>query len=744
MCNPASEASLDEGLGCHESPYERVYEALADTCDVSMQTLLDRLMKLRLVMTLIILPLLALATYFAYGVITLDRSQSELAIQSTQQALQQSFVNDLIHELQKERGYSAGFIASDGQNFADALRAQHQATAAVLPAALNGTTAIIGARSSEFGQARSALDDLSDMRRRVQQVQVSVPEMASYYTSIINQMLLVAYPLQDHASDASLEALQASRSLLAAAKERAGLERAMGATGIGAGFSTPVYQAFERHGGAQTALLLETAKRRGSTSELDALYATPAFVALQQARNIIANGRDSGDFGDLTAPRWFQISTDWVDTLRAAEIAKAGQIDRLAAGLEAEAAQQLKFNIWLGALSILAIGAFSVGSFEWMIWRIKRLTEVVDGFAKGDFTKWVPSINRRDEISRMARAIYHFKQETLALRREAEEMKANDEAMLNAKHGKVVELVTEGLAALAKADLTCRFDAPVDGEYDSIRKDFNSASDRLRSVLGSIANTIRQLDTSSTTMKSSALDLTRRSTEQLETIRDTATKVSELSSEVEVFGQEIQSATSLAGNARTQATKSADLTQSAVDAMGRIRASSDQIGAIIEMIEDISFQTNLLALNAGVEAARAGSAGRGFAVVASEVRALAQRASDASMEIKTLVDESRVHVKEGGDLVDQAGVALQEIVAEIMQVDDVLSRVSDRSQGQIGSLRNLSSAMIVINDLADKNMAMADDTSTASEDIAKYAGQLAALINDFKLQQGHADMVQAA
>ena len=114
------------------------------------------------------------------------------------------------------------------------------------------------------------------------------------------------------------------------------------------------------------------------------------------------------------------------------------------------------------------------------------------------------------------------------------------------------------------------------------------------------------------------------------------------------------------------------------------------------------------------------------------------------MEIKTLVDESRVHVKEGGDLVDQAGVALQEIVAEIMQVDDVLSRVSDRSQGQIGSLRNLSSAMIVINDLADKNMAMADDTSTASEDIAKYAGQLAALINDFKLQQGHADMVQAA
>lgn len=693
-------------------------------------------MKLRLVMAFIILPLLVLSAYFASRMMEEANAQTRNATLAAEQAVQQSYVNDLIHELQKERGFSAGFIASSGASFGTSLAEQHQATMVVLPPALDETGLLLGDRNAAFRSASAALEGLRGMRARVLALQVTVPQMAGYYTAIINDLLLVAYPVSDQGADASLEALQAARSLMSAAKERAGLERAMGATGLGGGFSTTVYQAFQQHGGAQTALLLETAKRRGSMTELDALYQTPAFAALQDARAVIARGHDNGDFGDLTAPQWFQLSTAWIDALRDAEIAKAQQIDVLATGLQAQTTAQERFNLWFGIISILGVGAFAIASFEWMIWRIKQLTDVVYGFAKGDFTKFVPSIDRKDEISRMARAIYHFKQETLAMRREAEAMKAQDEAALNAKHGKVVELVTEGLAALAQADLTCHFDQPIDGDYDSIRSDFNAASDRLRSVLGAIATTIRQLDASSSTMKSSAVDLTKRSTEQLQTIQNTTNQVNDLSSEVELFGQELQSATSLAGNARAAATKSADLTQSVVEAMGRIRASSDQIGAIIEMIEDISFQTNLLALNAGVEAARAGAAGRGFAVVASEVRALAQRASDASLEIKTLVDESRVHVKEGGTLVDEAGAVLQEIVQEIMQVDDLLGSVSTRSESQIGSLRSLSSAMQLINDLAGKNMEMADDTSTASEDIAMQAGQLAALISDFKLQKG--------
>ena len=691
-------------------------------------------MKLRYLMIVIIVPLIGLAAYFDSKMMAAERQTVTMAEDAATRVMQQTYVNDLIHELQKERGYSAGFISSGGANFPGQLIDQRKASDAAIPAVRRQTDFLAQTRPAPFGRAIQALEGIADVRGQVSRLELSVPDMARYYTSIINDLLLVAYPVGTDGADATLTSLEGALALLAAAKERAGLERAMGATGLGGGFAAQVYNNFLQHGGAQLALLTETSKRQGHTGLADALYASPEFAAVNAARAAIVDGRDSGDFGGLAASDWFRISTGWIDVLRAAELQLAEQIDTQAETLLAASTAKLQKTTWTGIVAITVIGLLALCAFEWMSWRIKRLTTVVNGFAEGDFGQFVPDIKRNDEISRMARAIYHFKQETLALRKEAEEMKASDEAALNAKHGKVVELVTEGLAALARADITCHFDTPLDGGYDSIRTDFNSASERLRSVLNAIATTISQLDQSSARMKASSVDLASRSNEQGRTIQDTTEKVSGLSAEMEEFGQDVKTASELAGNAREQATRSADLMQSAVAAMDRIRTSSEQIGDIISLIEDISFQTNLLALNAGVEAARAGEAGRGFAVVASEVRALAQRASDASMEIKSLVEESGTHVQEGGALVDRTGAALGEISKEIMQVDDVLGRISKGSQAQIASLRNLSSAMKTINDLTGQNMAMADDTRAGSEDIAERSGHLAALIRDFKLE----------
>ena len=691
-------------------------------------------MKLRLLMIVIIVPLLALAGYFDSKLMEVERQSARIATDAAIHVAQQVHVNDLIHELQKERGYSAGFISSGGVNFPGKLTDQRQETDRVIPEVRQQTGFIAQARPVPFDRAVQSLARIADMRGQVSNLEISVPDMARYYTAIINDLLLVAYPLGTDGTDSSLISLEGTLAILAAAKERAGLERAMGATGLGGGFDSGIYSNFLQHGGAQTALLTEIAKQQGNAALTDALYATPEFAAVNAARAAIVAGRDSGDFGDLDAPDWFRISTGWIDAMRAAELGLARQIDMQAETLLVASAAKLQWTTWTSILSIFLIGLLALCAFEWLSWRIKRLTKVVSGFAEGDFRRFVPDVKGSDEISQMARAIYHFKQETLALRKEAEEMKASDEAALNAKHGKVVELVTEGLAALARADITCHFDTPLDSGYDSIRTDFNSASERLRSVLNSIATTISQLDQSSARMKASSVDLASRSNEQGRTIQDTTAKFSGLSAEMEEFGQDVKSASELAGHAREQATRSADLMQSAVAAMDRIRTSSEQIGDIISLIEDISFQTNLLALNAGVEAARAGDAGRGFAVVASEVRALAQRASDASMEIKSLVEESGTHVQEGGALVDRTGAALAEISKEIMQVDDVLGRISKGSQAQISSLRNLSSAMKTINDLTGQNMAMADDTRTGSENIAEHSGHLAALIRDFKLE----------
>ncbi len=699
-------------------------------------------MKLRMVMLLIIGPLFALSGFFSLLHLQTEKDIRDHALDSREKLHEETIIADLVHELQKERGFSAGFLSSKGVKFTEQLSEQRKETTLrreafeefVASSVFQELTKTLKQEHlAKLGEIAESLQNLETMRAQVSGLEAAVPTMVGYYTGLIQKLLTAAHPIESGGDDGSLKALLEVRTLISAAKEQAGLERAAGAGGLSRGFVLPLHNRFIKLGGAQEVLLAEASSVLEQINVEEPIYAGESFAALSEARRIISSGFETQNYEHLTPEKWFSLSTNWIDHLRALELDVAEKIDTLANSIVVAKNERLWSFAAVGLISSVVIGVFAVFVFERMIRRIKVLTGVVDGFAKGDFQIWVPNIDGKNELSKMARAIYHFKQETLALRREAEQMKEDDEAELNAKHGRVVELVTEGLAALAKSDLSCHFETPLDGGYDSIRIDFNTASSRLRDVLTSISGTISELDNSSSQMKASALDLAARSTEQVETIRETADRMGRLSTEVEDFGGEVQTASTLAGKTRERANSSSDVVQEAVAAMGRIQDSSERIGQIISMIEDISFQTNLLALNAGVEAARAGEAGRGFAVVASEVRALAQRASDASMEIKQLVEESGRHVADGVDLVDRTGIELGAISGDIMQVDEVLNRILEASQGQIASLHDLSDAMTTINNLAAQNTSMAEETRTTSGDIAQRSNQLAGLICDFRL-----------
>jgi hypothetical protein len=142
----------------------------------------------------------------------------------------------------------------------------------------------------------------------------------------------------------------------------------------------------------------------------------------------------------------------------------------------------------------------------------------------------------------------------------------------------------------------------------------------------------------------------------------------------------------------TVAERGGQVAAQAVQAMSRIEEASRKISDIIAVIDEIARQTNLLALNAAVEAARAGEAGRGFAVVATEVRALAQRSSQAAMDIKELITNSSNQVQEGVTLVNSAGSSLVEIVDSIKKVTTIVSQIAAASGEQARGLDQINKA----------------------------------------------------
>ena len=196
-------------------------------------------------------------------------------------------------------------------------------------------------------------------------------------------------------------------------------------------------------------------------------------------------------------------------------------------------------------------------------------------------------------------------------------------------------------------------------------------------------------------------------------------------------------------SASSVAVKGGAVVSQVVATMTDINQSSKKIVDIISVIDGIAFQTNILALNAAVEAARAGEQGRGFAVVASEVRNLAQRSAAAAKEIKTLIGDSVDKVHAGSQLVDQAGQTMDEIVASVKRVSDIMTEITAASQEQSAGIQEISQAIGQMDEMTQQNSALVEQAAAAAESLEEQADLLTKSLNVFKLMPERQEQKQS-
>ncbi|HEY0823159.1 MAG TPA: methyl-accepting chemotaxis protein [Ramlibacter sp.] len=256
---------------------------------------------------------------------------------------------------------------------------------------------------------------------------------------------------------------------------------------------------------------------------------------------------------------------------------------------------------------------------------------------------------------------------------------------------------------------------------------------RLRDLVSQVAGGARTVAETSSQIAQGNVDLSQRTEEQAGTLEETASSIEELTSTVAQNASNAREASLLAASASQVARKGGDVVGQVVSTMSGISESSRRISDIIGVIDGIAFQTNILALNAAVEAARAGEQGRGFAVVATEVRNLAQRSAQAAKEIKTLIGTSVSQVEAGGKLVDAAGRTMEDIVASVQKVNDLITEIAAASQEQSSGIEQVNQAVTQMDQVVQQNATLVEEATAATESMKAQSDALLQLVSSFRL-----------
>lgn len=315
----------------------------------------------------------------------------------------------------------------------------------------------------------------------------------------------------------------------------------------------------------------------------------------------------------------------------------------------------------------------------------------------------------------------------------------------------------------AKGDFRGRVDANYKGDHQLIKNSINKMGESVSSVLNQVKEAVQATASAANQISSSTEEMAAGAQEQSAQTTEIAGAVEEMTKTIFETTKNSGLASEASKNAGAVAKGGGHVVDETIDGMNRIAEvvkksadtvqalgrSSDQIGEIVQVIDDIADQTNLLALNAAIEAARAGEQGRGFAVVADEVRKLAERTTKATKEIAAMIrqiqkdtsgavdsmQQGTEQVEIGKKLAEKAGASLEEIIIGAENVADIVNQVAAASEQQSSAAEQISKNIESISSVTQQSASGIQQIAHASEDLNRLTLNLQELVSQFKIDE---------